>query len=348
MSGPGSPFRYVRRRIGVFVLVAVGIFLFAVLQAGVLKDAFKSVATIRVILPDEGLSGLTTGSAVEILGTPAGKVDRIVINPDERLHAEVEIDAAMKPFVRRDSKAFIRRQFGIAGAAYLEISRGRGAPLDWDYAVLSVEVDRDPTSNIGQLVDEVRAKVFPILDDTQRTIQSLAGLAERLGGPGGEVDRMLTSIGAVSERLARGEGSVGRLLADDRLARDLEETMAAVNRDMGKLGAILTDVRTATSEVAAMSRTMGKQSQTLIANTGDTLVSLNTVLKDVSKTMPALNKLMINAGDASVALPTFLAQTQKTLVELERLIRQLQGNWLLGGSAPPPEAPRLSPLEARP
>jgi hypothetical protein len=64
--------------------------------------------------------------------------------------------------------------------------------------------------------------------------------------------------------------------------------------------------------------------------------------------MPALNKLMINAGDASVALPTFLAQTQKTLVELERLIRQLQGNWLLGGSAPPPEASRLSPLEARP
>jgi phospholipid/cholesterol/gamma-HCH transport system substrate-binding protein len=332
----------------VFVIVAVAIFVVAVLQAGVLKDAFKSVATLRVILPDEGLSGLARGSTVEILGTPAGKVDRIVINPDEKLQAEVEIDAAMKPFVRRDSKAFIRRQFGIAGAAYLEISRGTGPPLDWDYAVLTVEVDRDPTANIGDLVDEVRAKVFPILDDTHRTIRSLAGLADRLGGPGGEVDQLLTSIGVVSERLARGEGTVGRLLVDDRLAQDVEETMAALNREMGQIGAILADVRTATSEVAAMSRTVSGQSQTLITNTGDTLVSLNAVLKDVSKTMPALTKLMTNAGDASVALPTFLVQTQKSLEELERLLRQLQGHWLLGGRTPPPESPRLSPLEARP
>ena len=35
---------------------------------------------------------------------------------------------------RRDSKALIRRRYGVAGAAFVDISRGTGSELDWSDA----------------------------------------------------------------------------------------------------------------------------------------------------------------------------------------------------------------------
>ena len=75
----------------------------------------------------------------------------------------------MIPFVRRDSRAVIRKRFGVAGDSYLEISRGLSEPLDWEYAVIDASADRAPTDTIGDVLDEVRTKIFPVIDDTQNS-----------------------------------------------------------------------------------------------------------------------------------------------------------------------------------
>ena len=38
--------------------------------------------------------------------------------------------------------------------------------------------ERDPTENIGALVDEVKKKIFPILDDAGRAMRALADTAQ--------------------------------------------------------------------------------------------------------------------------------------------------------------------------
>jgi phospholipid/cholesterol/gamma-HCH transport system substrate-binding protein len=303
-------FRYASRRVGALILIALGIFVVAVVEAGVVRDFFKSTLSLRVILPESGLAGLSAGARVEILGTDAGQVQEIVIDPAQRFHAVVEIEQAMEPFVRRDSKVFIRKQFGIAGAAYLEITRGQGQPLDWEYAVLTAEADQAPTENVGAILKEVRAKVFPILDELHRTVGAAGDLVAELRSPEGRLQRVLADLNTVTTRLAEGEGSVGRLLVDDALARDLETTLASMNQQLGKLDGIVTDFQSTSSEVAALVR---------------------------------------ETSSASIALPTLLTQSQQTLAELERLLVQLQGVWLLGGTdSAAPEPSRLSPLEARP
>jgi phospholipid/cholesterol/gamma-HCH transport system substrate-binding protein len=339
MNDSAPELRFVSRRVGILLFVTLAIFVLAVLQAGVVKDAFKSVAMLRVILPDTGLGGLKANSPVEILGTQAGKVVRVVIDPDEKFHAEVEIDRAMIPFVRRDSTAIIRKQFGIAGDAYLEITRGQGEPLDWDYAVINAETTRGTTDTIDALIGEVRAKIFPVIDDIKSTTRSVADIAARLQAPGGEVDRVLTDLATVSDRLAEGEGTVGRLLADDRLARDLEQTVASLNAQMAQIGEILKDVGAATVTVPKV-----------VESANSTLRAVERTINEVGDTMPELAKLVRNATTASEALPTFIGQTEQTLAELETLLQQLQGHWLFGGGdgAPPREALRPSPLEARP
>jgi len=54
------------------------------------------------------LFGLAEGAKIEVLGTPAGKILRIVIDPDQKIDAKARIDSSMAPFVRQDSKAVIR------------------------------------------------------------------------------------------------------------------------------------------------------------------------------------------------------------------------------------------------
>ena len=126
------------------------VFVAALLYSGQVRKWFKPGETLKVVLPEAGLFGLTQGSTVEILGTVAGDVTDIVIDPNQRMYAEVRIDREMVPFIRSDSKATIRKTFGIAGDAYLEISRGSGQPLDWQEAVIIAKSDRQATESLGK------------------------------------------------------------------------------------------------------------------------------------------------------------------------------------------------------
>src|SRR6185295_13117093 len=111
---------------------------------------------------------------VEILGTRAGRVAEIVLDPSQQMYAMIEIDEQATAFIRRDSKAVIRRRFGFAGAAFVDISRGTGEGMDSTYAVIEATTERAPTDSVNVMIDEVRQKVFPILDNAGRTTQALA------------------------------------------------------------------------------------------------------------------------------------------------------------------------------
>jgi phospholipid/cholesterol/gamma-HCH transport system substrate-binding protein len=337
----GGRFRYANEAVGALVLGALAVFFVAVLQGGVLRQWFNPTQTLRIVLPEQGLFGLAQGAPIEILGTKAGEVRRIVIDPGKSFYAEADIDAGMSSFVRRDSRAFIRKQFGIAGAAYLEITRGQGEPLDWGYAVITAEVDRAPTENVGQLIDDLRAKVFPIIDETNRAVTALANLADAMQSPDGDLRRLLASMQTIAGRIERGEGAVGRLLADDSLVRDLEKTLASANGLVGQMRPILADLQNVSRDVSALSGAMSQQSKAvpgLVEDAGATVASLRAIARDLSQTSPGL--------------PALLAQTQQTTLELERLLLQLRSHWLLGGSetAVGGEAAgaRLSPQEIRP
>ena len=100
---------------GLLLLFTLGVLVAAALTAGKLQELFSPSQEIRVRLPREGLFGLSQGADVEILGSHAGQVREIVIDPNKRIHAIVSIRRDMTEFVRRDSVANIRRRFGGRG-----------------------------------------------------------------------------------------------------------------------------------------------------------------------------------------------------------------------------------------
>lgn len=318
--------------VGAVVLACVGVFVAVLINAGLLKDWFQPSFTLRIILPDEGVSGLAPGAEVQVLGTRAGEVRRIVIDPNQRMHAIARVEDQMRPFIRRDSEVSIRRQFGVAGAAYIDISRGTGPQLDWSYAVIAAQSERAATDTIGQMVDEVRAKIIPLMDDVQKAVLAFTAVAQRAVDPGGPLEQTLASAASIARKVESGEGVAGRLIANDKMADDLGATLLSVREMAGQLERTSKDPR------------IGQ----IIIKTDSILTSLQATTRNLAATTPQITQ---NVAATTDALPTTLLQAQLAARELELLLGQLRHHWLFGGGGGAPTTPtgrRAPAVEVRP
>jgi phospholipid/cholesterol/gamma-HCH transport system substrate-binding protein len=265
-------FRYASEATGLVVLLALLLFAGAIIQAGVLHAWFRPSVVLRVILPSEGVGGLSRGAAVDILGTKAGEVTRIVIDPGQQMHAEVRLEEGMQVYVRSDSQAVIRKRFGVAGDSYLDISRGTGQTLDWTYAVVEATLDRPPTENLGAMVDEIKQKAMPIIDEAHKSVQSLA---------------------AIMDKIERGEGAVGRLLTDDSLVRELEATVANAKASTEGVPALLAQVEKSLAEVQKITSDLARATPPIVRNVEETSKTLPALLLQARATTAELQQLVV-------------------------------------------------------
>jgi len=309
--------------VGLLVLAAAAVLIVAILEAGFLRDWFKPTSELRLILPTTGVAGLEVGADVEVLGTKAGIVRRIVLDPSQQMYALIEIDKQFTAFIRRDSAAIIRRRFGVAGAAFIDISRGTGEEIDWSYAVIEATTERAPTDSINAMIDEVRGKVFPILDNAGRATQALAEIMDRIN---------------------RGEGNVGRLLVDQTLMQQAEATVESANQAVAGLNQLVAQLQQSAGDVNELT---GKSVPALMKRAGSVMSELQAVLKDLAQASTRMPAISRNIEGSTANLPTLLTQLQVTTQDLDRLVVQLRGWWLLGGG-PPPQAEQFSPSQVLP
>jgi phospholipid/cholesterol/gamma-HCH transport system substrate-binding protein len=289
------------------------------------------VSDLRIVLPETGVAGLSVGADVEVLGTHAGVIRRVVISPNHQMYAEAEIDDQARAFIRRDSQGTIRRRYGVAGAAYVDVSRGKGAELDWSYAVIEAVTERDPTESIGALIDQARQKIFPILDDAGRSTKALAD---------------------VMEHMQKGEGDVGRLLTDETMVRDIEVIVAKASGIVSDLGQLVSELQLAAGNVKNLSQGINARDggvPGLLHRADATLATLQQSMRDLALATQRAPQIVRSVELGARDLPGLLTQTQQTARQLEELAIQLRGLWLLGGGEkPPPQSMRLPTHEVRP
>jgi phospholipid/cholesterol/gamma-HCH transport system substrate-binding protein len=318
--------------VGAVVLACVGVFVAVLINAGLLKDWFQPSFTLRILLPDEGVSGLAPGAEVQVLGTRAGEVRRIVIDPNtQRMHAEARVEDQMRPFIRRDSVVSIRRQFGVAGAAYIDIQRGVGPELDWSYAVIAATTERAATDTLGAMIDEVRARIVPVIEDIQKAVQSFNAAAQRITDPAGPLEQTLASAAGIARKVESGQGLAGRLISDDKLPADLEASLVSVRELAAQLERTSKDPRITQ----------------ILAKTDSALTSLQATTRNLAATTPQITR---NLQDTTDTMPATLLQAQIAARELELLLGQLRHHWLFGGSSAPaaPPSRRAPAVEVRP
>ncbi len=301
--------RFTDEWVGVLVLVAVGIFGAAAFEAGVLQRWLHPGARLVILLPQNGTAGLSIGADIDVLGIHAGTVRRVELNPNGEMYAVATIDAQAKPFIRRDSHAVIRRQFVVAGSTYVDVSRGRGEPLDWGYAVMQATTEPNPVDTITATIGEIRARVLPTLDKAQASVN---GLQTIVAG------------------LQAGHGTIGKLLVDDTVERRAAAALAALDDAIAKL-----------RPIEARAGTVLARADKAAAN----LQGASGNLRTASTKLPAIAD---NAAATTADLPALVTEAQITAEQLRKLIVQLRGSWLLGGhGASKPSGP-LPPSSVAP
>ncbi len=312
---PDDPPRLLRLRhtdewVGALVVLALALFFGAIFEAGVLRRWLRPDLELRIVLPQAGFGGLAAGADIDVLGTHGGSVREVVLNPNGELYALATIERQAEAFIKRDSTATIRLRYGVAGAAYVDVGRGAGMPMNWRYAVLTAAVEPNPADTITATLNKVTADLLPTLEHAQH---AMAALDDIVGG------------------IKAGQGSAGRLLSDDGLMRQAEDTVATLRAEIAQLGPIL-----------ALVPGLLNQSRGVLANA-------QSISHDAARATPQLPALTRSIADSANGLPALLTQAQATTAELGRLLAQLRGSWVLGGEgAPKPNTLRLPPREVRP
>jgi phospholipid/cholesterol/gamma-HCH transport system substrate-binding protein len=224
----------------------------------------------------------------------------------------------------------IRRQFGVAGAAYIDIQRGVGPELDWSYAVIAATTERGATDSLGEMIEEVRAKVVPVIDEIHKAVQSFNAVAQRITDPAGPLEQTLSSAAGIARKVESGQGLAGRLISDEKLPADLEATLVSVRELAAQLERTSKDPRITQ----------------ILAKTDSILTSLQTTTRNLAATTPQITR---SVQDTTDAMPATLLQAQIAARELELLLGQLRHHWLFGGSSAPAQPSRRAPaVEVRP
>lgn len=342
-------FRYVNETAGGFVLAIGALLIASVIMVGRSQRWFQPVQRLTIILPEEGSLGLRPGAEVFLLGVSVGHVEDIAAAPDGRMYAQVNIRRDYSQFVHENSTAMIRKTFGVAGDAYVEISRGSGTPLP-PGAVVRSSSDRAPSQMLDDLVVQLRDQAVPTLQQARATMSEYQKIAADLRDPVGHLQQSLARADRIAERVERGEGLAGKLLADPDMGKQAAAALAKANASLDQVDAVLKDTRAAAASLSALADSGNKQVRelpALIQQTRDTLSESQALVKDLRRTTTRLPDTVVALDQTLTALPGLTLQTQETMRQVQRLAEGAQRHWLLqpyiepeqaiGGRIPPEE-----------
>ncbi|MCO5068064.1 MAG: MlaD family protein [Kiritimatiellae bacterium] len=237
-------FRHVNEIVGLFVLAVVAVLIAGIILAGRAQDWFEPVYRVRLDFPPEGSLGLQKGAEVQILGTRVGRVEGIRVWTNGTMHARLSIKGDFIRFVREDSKAIVKKKFGVAGDSYVEITEGRGEELGERPALPALK-DTEITEVAQTILKQIQEAILPLLE-------SYTKLAQSLQDENGPLMKLLANLETVSRGLAEGEGSAGQLLRDPKAAEEIEHILEQVK-------AILADLKETSARLPPMAATVGRE-----------------------------------------------------------------------------------------
>lgn len=301
--------RYADEWVGLLVLATFGLFVFAIVEAGILRDWLTPAGKLHFNLPESGIAGLAVGNDIELMGIRIGSIRQVKINPHGNMYAVADIDPQFEPYIREDSRAIIRHRFVVAGASYIELERGRGAKMDWGFAELEATVEPNPADMITKTVEDIRAGIMPTLKNANTIMADLA---------------------VVIDSIRAGKGTVGQVMMDDTILRHADAVLLTLQTSIDSL------------------KPIEGQISDVLKQADGTMHNVRSSTADLKRATPKLKDTMLHIDDATAQLPVLLTQTQSTADSLKKLIDQLRGLWILGGSGNRASSNRLPAGAIRP
>jgi len=216
-------------RVGIFVLFAIVVLIFLILNASGDINPFSSKLHLKTRFADA--NGLREGSEVRLAGVRVGKVERIVLLEPSPVPGAPRVEAQMTV----DSN--------IDGRPASERIRSDSQALQGSPSLLGNEmlINITPGTAVGQPVQD--GALLP--SSSSNTVNDFAtsgtDLAQRLS-------KLSDEISGIVKDVKDGKGTVGRLFSDEALynnlnatIRETEDVMTAVRSGNGSAGRFIND-----------------------------------------------------------------------------------------------------------
>ena len=216
-------------RVGVFVLVAIAVLIFLVLNASGDINPFSKKLHLKARFVDA--NGLREGSEVRLAGVRVGKVEQIILLPPSPVAGAPRVEAVMSV----DST--------IDGSPANERIRSDSQAQQGSPSLLGNEmlINITPGTAVGQPVQD--GALLP--SSSSNTVNDFAtsgtDLAQRLS-------KLSDEINGIVKDVKDGKGTVGKLFADEALynnlnatIRETEDVMKEIRSGRGSAGRFIND-----------------------------------------------------------------------------------------------------------
>lgn len=198
-------FRHANEIAGVFVISAVVLFVLGIIFAGRSQGWFESRFTLKVVFDTaEGSFGLQEGAPVLVRNTTAGRVGPVLPTPEGLMGTTFVLKDRFRPFVTADSVAKIKKKFGVAGDAYVDIARGQGAVI-LDGAYIDCVKDEEILEQAQKMLADVQTNMMPIL---------------------AKAEAIISSVASILDQVDKGQGVAGSAIGDTQLRDDVKSMVA--------------------------------------------------------------------------------------------------------------------------
>lgn len=225
-------------RVGIFVILALGIFFYMTLQLGVFR-LHKGNYKLQVVKFHD-IGGLDRKAEVKIAGVTVGWVDRIELLDGENYLAKAYIMLLKQYILHTDASAKVRQE-GLLGTKYLEI-----IPGDSSLPALPEGHELVRPAHAAVSIDDILHKVHTIAG---HVVDVTAALHETFGGPEGRselqytmrylnqaAEKISTFANSLDRTLSNNESNINNILADVRdIAHEMVKSIPALSNDFGRL-----------------------------------------------------------------------------------------------------------------
>jgi phospholipid/cholesterol/gamma-HCH transport system substrate-binding protein len=308
--------------VGVFVLIAIIIFIAGVLTLGGQKKTFEKKSFLKAVFKD--INGLQIGNNVWFSGVKIGTVKEISFTPNASVAVEMAVQTSAMQYIRKDARAKISSEGFIGNKIVVIFGGTMQSPPVTENDVLAVDN--------GLSTDEMIAT----LQQNNKNLLDITG-----------------NIKTITDRLMSGQGSAGKILSDNQLANDLQAAINGFKIASVKVQKITSDVSAFTSQLQsegsltnnlihdtvlynnlkATSQQIHLASATIKESSDDIKLITNN-LQEVSKHLKTNGSpagVLLNDEQAGNNLKSTLENLQSGSKKLDDDLEALQHNFLLRG-----------------
>ena len=189
-------------RLGVFVSIAIALFIFVIYYIGNRRQMFSKTILISGTFKDVG--GLQIGNNIRFAGINVGTIDAIEIVTDSTVRVDMVIEKNVQKFIKKDATASISSE-GLMGNKAIDLLAGN---------------PKSPMIEDGAKINTITpVSMDDIMKNLAVTSQNAALITD--------------DISSLTYNVRTGKGVIGKIFMDEKFANTIDQTLVNARNAAG-------------------------------------------------------------------------------------------------------------------